>query len=84
MSPDGAQIAVISNTGAGTVRNLSLVPTGGGAARTIYTTGDTLDRLRWYPSGDAFLLITENRQANFFRLNLPGGPARQLTRFTRG
>ena len=37
------------------------------------------------PAGDALLLsIEENRQTNLFRLELAGGPPRQLTRFTRG
>jgi Tol biopolymer transport system component len=30
------------------------------------------------------LNIDENRQPNLFRLELAGGPPRQLTRFTRG
>jgi Tol biopolymer transport system component len=85
VAPDGKLIAVIANTGTGTVRNLLLLPTIGGEARTIYTTTGALEQVRWYPSGDAVLLVTtENRQANFFRLSLSGGPPRQLTRFTRG
>ena len=30
------------------------------------------------------MTIGENRQYNLFRLDLAGGPPRQLTRFTRG
>jgi serine/threonine protein kinase/Tol biopolymer transport system component len=86
ISPDGTRIAVIANSGVGTVRNLILVPANNARdARTIYETPSALESVRWYPSGDALLLkMIENRQANFFRLSLAGGPPRQLTRFPRG
>ena len=85
VSPDGTQIAVTANAGVGTPRTISLLPAGGGDARTIFTTGAALEHLRWYPSGDALLiLIGENRQWNMFRLDLASGQARPLTRFTRG
>jgi Tol biopolymer transport system component len=85
LSPDGTQIAVIAIAGVGAPRILSLVPTEGGAARSIFTSTSALSEVRWYPAGDALLLnIDENRQANLFRLELAGGPPRQLTHFTRG
>jgi Tol biopolymer transport system component len=85
LSPDGRQMAVIAIAGTGAPRVLSLVPTEGGAARSIFTSTGALSAVRWYPAGDALLLtIDENRQNNFFRLELAGGPPRQLTRFTRG
>jgi Tol biopolymer transport system component len=78
-------MAVIAIAGTGAPRVLSLVPTEGGAARSIFTSTGALSAVRWYPAGDALLLtIDENRQNNFFRLELAGGPPRQLTRFTRG
>jgi len=77
--------AVIANAGVGKPRTISVLPASGGNARTIFTTGDALTNVRWYPSGDALLLlIGENRQMNIFRLDLAGGTPRQLTRFTRG
>ena len=85
VSRDGAQLAVIANAGVGTPRTISLLPAGGGTARTIFTTSSTLDYVRWYPSGDALLLrMIENGQSNIYRLDVTGGPARQLTHFTRG
>jgi Tol biopolymer transport system component len=85
LSLDGAQLAVVANAGVGTPRTISLVPAGGGAARIIFTTGAALTDVRWYPSGDALLLLMlENRQTNLFRLSLADGAARPLTRFTRG
>jgi Tol biopolymer transport system component len=85
LSPDGTRFAVITNSGVGTPRTVNLLAATGGAARTIFTTGGTLDYVRWYPSGDALLLrIGENRQWNIFRLDLAGGAPRQLTHVTRG
>jgi Tol biopolymer transport system component len=84
VSPDGTRIAVVTNAGAGSVRNVAVVPAGGGESRTIYTTGSALNQIRWHPAGDAFLLlINQDRQDNFYRLDLAGGPPRQLTRFAR-
>lgn len=85
LSPDGTQIAVIAIAGAGAPRIISLVPAEGGAARSIFTSTAALQSVQWYPSGDALLLtLNENRQENLFRLELTGGPPRQLTHFTRG
>ena len=85
LSPDGTQIAVIANADVGAPRTISLVPAEGGAARSIFASTAALFAVRWYPAGDALLLtINENRQHNLFRLELTGGPPRQLTHFTRG
>jgi eukaryotic-like serine/threonine-protein kinase len=85
LSPDGTQIAAIANASVGAPRTISLVPAEGGAARSIFTSTAALRQVRWYPGGDALLLaINENRQENLFRLELAGGPPRQLTHFTRG
>ena len=85
LSPDSKQIAVIAIASVGAPRVISLVPTETGAARSIFTSTAALSQVRWYPAGDALLLnIEENRQTNLFRLELAGGPPRQLTRFTRG
>jgi Tol biopolymer transport system component len=85
VSRDGAQIAVIANTGVGTPRTISLLPAGGGPARTIFTTTSSVDHVRWYPSGDALVLrMIEKGQSNIYRLEVTGGAARQLTHFTRG
>jgi len=85
VSPDGKEIAVISTAGAGMPRTLSLRPLDGGPSRVIFTTNESLDYVRWYPSGDALLLrIFEKEQPNIYRLDRTGGPARQLTHFTRG
>ena len=85
LSPDGTQMAVIANVGVGTPRTISLVSAEGGAARSIFTSTASLQQVRWYPAGDALLLtIDESRQENLFRLELAGGPPRQLTHFTRG
>jgi len=84
-SPDGTQVAVIAIAGTGAPRTISLVPAEGGDARSIFTSTAALLGVRWYPAGDALLLtINENRQENLFRLELAGGPPRQLTHFTRG
>jgi Tol biopolymer transport system component len=85
VSPDGSRIAVTSNAGTGSPRTVSLVPAAGGAARTIFTTPAALVTVRWYPSGNALLLlIGENRQVNMYRLDVAGGTPRQLTNFARG
>ncbi len=85
VSRDGAQIAVIANTGVGTPRTISLLPAGGGPARTIFTTTASVDHVRWYPSGDALVLrMIEKGQSNIYRLEVAGGAAHQLTHFTRG
>jgi Tol biopolymer transport system component len=85
LSPDGRQIAVIAIASVGAPPIISLVPTETGAARSIFTSTAALSQVQWYPAGDALLLnINENRQTNLFRLELAGGPPRQLTHFTRG
>jgi Tol biopolymer transport system component len=85
VSPDGTRIAVVANSGVGTPRTISVLSVGGGEARTIFTTGAALEHVRWYPSGDALLLlISEKRQRNMVRLDLASGQTRPLTRFTRG
>jgi Tol biopolymer transport system component len=84
VSPDGTRIAVITTAGAGSVRNLAVVPADGGDPRMIYTTGSALNQIRWFPSAQAFLLlINQDKQDNFYRLDAAGGPPRQLSRFTR-
>ena len=85
VSPDGRELAVIATAGAGMPRTLSLQPLDGGPSRVIFTTNESLDYIRWYPSGDALLLrMFEKDQTNLYRLDRTGGPARQLTHFTRG
>jgi Tol biopolymer transport system component len=84
-SPDGTELAVVSTPGVGLPRTVSLMPVGGGTPRTIFTTGATLFGVKWYPSGNAqLLLMDQNRQTNLFRLDLAGGEPRQITHFTRG
>ena len=85
VSRDGTRVAVIANSGVGTPRTLNVIPVGGGPPRTLLTSVDNMFGVRWYPSGDALLLlIAQNLQVNMFRLDLAGGPPRQLTHFTRG
>jgi hypothetical protein len=79
LSFDGSQIAVIAKRGCGVSPYTQAGAADAGAARSIFTSPAPLFAVRLYPAGDALLLtISENRQHNFFRLELAGRRAFSL------
>jgi Tol biopolymer transport system component len=61
ISPDGANVAIVTPY---TRRGTSLVvrPAGGGAARTLVRTGDSIGPLAWSPDGARLLVVVNTRQ----------------------
>jgi len=61
ISPDGANVAIVTPY---TRRGTSLVvrPAGGGAARTLASTGDTLGPLTWSPDGALLAVVINTRR----------------------
>jgi Tol biopolymer transport system component len=85
MSPDGRWVAIMGSRSVNEPRSVMIVPADGGPPRTIYKSTAPHQHVQWYPSSDALLLMhNEGGQSNIFKLDIAGGPPRQLTRFTRG
>ncbi|QJR36531.1 PD40 domain-containing protein [Gemmatimonas groenlandica] len=79
-SPDGSQVAVVVDRGGG-ARELSLVPTAGGPARTLLSVSATLDRPMFSPDGSQLVYASDaGGTPGIWVIGVNGTAPRELTK----